>query len=255
MAGHLASRSEEQTGAVPFLEESDVRAHPAGPRPGPTGPAAQSLALGFGCASSASISFRSDSAKSGAKCWMRGDHLDRFEVVLRTGRMDRARRHESPFLEEDERDPPGAHVDDFAARAAMRPTTRRALGAIDAREPPVLDALSGHRLESLGALERFSSLRERGKKRLRPFVGTTNQVIPVHRLALAERVRQSLPEAQLTRGDAIPAATTLGACGLSRLDGMGHGLDPTPTKRIALWNSGRDAAGGLLRHRDGLAEE
>lgn len=153
-----------------------------------------------------------------------GENLDRFEVVLGAPRMDGARGHEAPFLEENELYPPTALVDGRVARTTMSPTARSALGSVDSRYSPVGDPEAGGRDQPIRVLERLASSFDRGQEGLGPLVRAADQVKPVQGFAaaVAEGIGQGIAEPKLARFDLLPTTAALGAGGRSRLDDMWH---------------------------------
>src|SRR5690606_9884870 len=138
---------------------------------------------------------------------------------------------EAEFLEEHERQPPFAAFDRLAAIAATRAAGRRALGACEPRQPPVLDAFAGDALE----MRRFLGGRgvERLEQRLGALVRGARQVKPERHLAVAERVRLPLAEPQGPFLDRLTAAAALRAAARGGLDDMRHRPSSLPVTRAA----------------------
>jgi hypothetical protein len=137
--------------------------------------------------------------------------------------VQRAGGREAALLEERERDAPGALLDLLPAVAALRAARGVALGARDARDARVLDALSSDGLEPLLVGDGRLRGAERLEERVGPLHRAALEVRPLERLALGKGVRQALPELQLAGGDFLAAAAALGAARRCGLDHVGHG--------------------------------
>ena len=115
--------------------------------------------------------------------------LGRLEIRLNASNVDEARRREPSVLVVDERDPPGALLDRFAAGSARRARGRRPFDRVDPRQPPVGDAKPGFALQHRAIVDRVGGGRERLQQRLRPLERRTGEVVPAGHLAVVLRVR------------------------------------------------------------------
>ena len=152
------------------------------------------------------------------------EELRGLEVLARATGVDIAAGVEAILFEEHERQPPFAFVDELAAATAMCAARRRALGAVQARHAPMLDAEAGRGGQRIELrVRRCCGLGF--EERLRSRVGAAGQVEPQRHLAVAERVRLALAEPQLALGDRLVAAATFGAAARRGFDDVGQRRD------------------------------
>ena len=102
----------------------------------------------------------------------------------------------------------------------MRAARGRTLGAVQARHAPVVDAETRSRCEL--RVERCALY---GQEGFGSRVGGAAQVKPDRHLAVAERIRLALAEAQLAFADRPVAAATLGPAARCGFDDVCHVQD------------------------------
>ena len=145
-----------------------------------------------------------------------------LEVSLAAGEVHIPAWRETRALEEDQPDAPAASLDGLAAAAALGVPARRALGAVDAREPPVRQAPARRELEGFPpgqVLERFA---EHLEKRLRALEGRARWMKPQRHLPLPIGVGKPLAETQLSTGDRPRTAAAHRATARGGFEDMGH---------------------------------
>jgi hypothetical protein len=168
------------------------------------------------------------------KCRQLLEQVVALEVGEAAVEVYRAARREAALLEVGEPDAPRALRDRLLAVAARSARARRALGAVDARQAAV------RRRAPRGAFERLALGQIRGRRRehleqrFGPLPRRAHRVEPQRHLALAERLRQALAQAQAVLGDRLAAAAAPGAAGRGGLEHVGHGstIARRPTARV-----------------------
>ena len=85
------------------------------------------------------------------------EDIDRLEIVPRAAGVDESAGIETKLLEDDECDAPLVLGDDLPAAPAARAPGRRALGAMDVRNPAMLDAEAGGGDQRVRCLDRKST--------------------------------------------------------------------------------------------------
>src|SRR5690606_27526795 len=128
--------------------------------------------------------------------------------------MDEARRLEPVLLEIHEREPPGAALDRLPTAPAARAPRGRPLGAVEPRQPAVLDPGSRGSRQRLRVGDVAFVRRQRLEERLGTLVCRAAQMEPQRRFAVAEHVRHALAEADITLLDPSIASAALCAGGL-----------------------------------------
>src|SRR5262249_41664656 len=155
-----------------------------------------------------------------AELQQRREQVVALEVVLAAAEVHRAAGREAAVLEVAEPDAPGAAGDRLLAVPARGACARRALGAVDARQPAVGGAELGavFELRAVGNVRRRR--RERFQQRGRPLARRAQQMEPQRHLAVGERIRQPFAEPQLALRDRSRAAAAPAAAARRRLEDM-----------------------------------
>src|SRR6516164_2259093 len=166
-------------------------------------------------------------AQVGAEVEHRLERRVALEVGVAAVEVHESARGEPALLEEHEPDAPAPALDPLLALAALRLATRCPLGAVDARQAALRRARARDALQARGIGDVRGTFREPLQDGLGPLVRRAPRMEPQCHVAIGERIRELLAEAQLTTRDRAPAATTLGASGRRRLEDVGHAREPS----------------------------